>query len=134
MVPASQIWSKTRTKAQEKVNKEKTNKILRISASIKKDLSTNPSRHNYWYFKKSLFTRIFEKSHNREKTGKNHIFLENHRFWSAKRIPPKIIKNRLNFALSEKFTYIRNLDFWRKITIFYEILKKIKIFLVYFNN
>ena len=45
--------------------------------------------------------------------SKNRVFLEIHEFWSFQPRPPKIIKNRLNFALSEKFTYVRNLEKWR---------------------
>ena len=84
--------------------------------------------------KRDLFTKIFEKSQNREKTTKNQVFLKNHSFWTIHGDPPKIIKNRLNFALSEKFTYVRNHDFWWKIQIFLKNSKKIKFFFAFFSN
>ena len=61
-------------------------------------------------------------------------FLKNHVFRSLQADPPKIIKNRLNFALSEKFTYVRNHDFWWKIQIFLKNSKKIKFFFAFFSN
>ena len=80
---------------------------------------------------KSQILLIFENMWKITIFGKNRDSLKNHDFWSSKTSPPKIIKNRLNFALSEKFTYVRNPENLRKITIFLELSKKIKIFSVF---
>ena len=50
------------------------------------------------------------------------------KIWTAYPRPPKIIKNRLNFALSEKFTYVRKSKFWQKFHIFGIQPSKFKIF------
>ena len=95
-------------------------------------------RGHMLYLVNHRFSRIISRNHIIiENPRKITIFIENPRFLKSRSFsgdPPKIIKNRLNFALSEKFTYVRNPENWRKILIFLNISKKIKFFFAFFDN